>query len=42
LKATHVPEFGHVGSPLPSKPQAILDVLAAGKIRSSRRSPRGR
>jgi acetylglutamate kinase len=32
LKATHVPEFGHVGSPLPSKPQAILDVLAAGKI----------
>ena len=32
LKATPVPELGHVGTPLPSRPQAVLDALAAGKI----------
>jgi acetylglutamate kinase len=32
LKATHVPELGHVGTPLPSRPRAILDALAAGKL----------
>jgi len=32
LKATPVPELGHVGTPLPSRPQAIVDALAAGRI----------
>src|SRR5262249_60047285 len=32
LKATQVVELGNVGSPVPSKPQAVLDALAAGKI----------
>jgi acetylglutamate kinase len=32
LKATPVPELGHVGTPLPCRPQAVLDALAAGKI----------
>ena len=27
-----VPELGHVGDPLPSRPQAVLDALAAGLI----------
>jgi acetylglutamate kinase len=32
LKATPVSELGHVGTPVPSRPQAILDALAARKI----------
>jgi acetylglutamate kinase len=32
LRATRVPELGHVGTPVPSRPQAVLEVLAAGKI----------
>jgi acetylglutamate kinase len=32
LKASPVPELGHVGSPLPSRPRAVLDALAVGKI----------
>jgi acetylglutamate kinase len=32
LQATRMPELGHVGSPVPSRPQAILDALDAGKI----------
>jgi acetylglutamate kinase len=32
LQATRVPELGHVGVPVPSRPQAILDALAAGRI----------
>jgi acetylglutamate kinase len=32
LKATHLPELGFVGSPVPSRPQAVLDALAAGRI----------
>jgi acetylglutamate kinase len=32
LRATPVPELGHVGSPLPSRPQAILDALADGLV----------
>jgi acetylglutamate kinase len=32
LQATRVPELGHVGTPLPTRPQAILDALAAGRI----------
>jgi acetylglutamate kinase len=32
LQATPVPELGHVGTPFPSRPQAILDALAAGRI----------
>jgi acetylglutamate kinase len=32
LKATRVPDLGHVGTPLSSRPQAVLEVLAAGKI----------
>jgi len=32
LQATRVPELGHVGTPVPSRPQAILDALAAGRI----------
>jgi acetylglutamate kinase len=32
LKAARVPELGHVGKPLPSRPQALLDALGAGKI----------
>jgi acetylglutamate kinase len=32
LPATQVPELGLVGDPLPSAPQAVLDVLAAGGI----------
>jgi acetylglutamate kinase len=32
LEATHVPELGRVGSPLPCRPQAVLDVLADGLI----------
>jgi len=32
LQATRIVELGHAGSPVPSKPQAVLDALAAGKI----------
>jgi acetylglutamate kinase len=32
LTATRVPELGHVGSPLPSRPPAVEDALAAGLI----------
>jgi acetylglutamate kinase len=32
LEATHVPELGRVGSPLPCRPQAVLDVLDDGLI----------
>jgi acetylglutamate kinase len=32
LRATRVPELGHVGSPLPCRPQAVVDALAAGLI----------
>jgi acetylglutamate kinase len=32
LKATPVPELGHVGTPLPSRPQPVVEALAAGKI----------
>jgi acetylglutamate kinase len=32
LEATRVPELGHVGRPLPSRPQAVLDALDAGLI----------
>jgi acetylglutamate kinase len=32
LEATRVPELGHVGRPLPSRPQAVLDALTAGLI----------
>ena len=32
LLALPVPELGLVGDPLPSRPQAILDALAAGRI----------
>jgi acetylglutamate kinase len=32
LLATRVPELGHVGTAVPSGPQAILDALAAGRI----------
>ena len=32
LRALVVPELGLVGDPLPSRPRAILDVLAAGRI----------
>jgi acetylglutamate kinase len=32
LRAERVPELGHVGSALPSRPQAVLDALAAGKV----------
>ena len=32
LQATPVPELGLVGSPVPSRPQAVLDALAAGLI----------
>ena len=32
LCATRVPELGHVGVPEPSRPQAVLDLLAAGRI----------
>jgi acetylglutamate kinase len=32
LRATRVPELGHVGVPEPSRPQAVLDALAAGRI----------
>ena len=32
LQATQVPELGLVGDPLPSRPQAVLDALAAGLI----------
>jgi len=32
LRATPVPELGHVGTPLPSRPQAILDALDAGLV----------
>jgi acetylglutamate kinase len=32
LQASPVPELGQVGTPLPSRPQAVLDALAAGKI----------
>jgi acetylglutamate kinase len=32
LVATPVPELGHVGSPLPSRPQAVVDVLDEGLI----------
>jgi acetylglutamate kinase len=32
LKATPVRGLGHVGTPLPSRPQAVLEALADGKI----------
>jgi len=32
LEAVRVPELGLVGEPLPSKPQAIVDALAAGLV----------
>jgi len=32
LHATRIPELGHVGVPSPSRPQAILDALARGRI----------
>ena len=32
LEATHVPELGHVGSALPSRPAAVEQALAAGRI----------
>ena len=32
LRATRVPELGCVGIPVPSRPQAILDALAAGLV----------
>jgi acetylglutamate kinase len=32
LRAARVPELGHVGIPSPSRPQAILDALALGRI----------
>jgi acetylglutamate kinase len=32
LEATRVPELGRVGRPLPGRPQAVLDALAAGLI----------
>ena len=32
LRATPVPELGHVGAPVPSRPQAILDALDAGLV----------
>jgi acetylglutamate kinase len=32
LQATRVPELGHVGAPVPSRPQAILDALAGGRV----------
>jgi acetylglutamate kinase len=32
LEAIAVPGLGHVGTPVPSRPQAILDALAAGRI----------
>ena len=32
LLALRVPELGLVGEPLPSRPEAILDALAAGRI----------
>jgi acetylglutamate kinase len=32
LTATPVPELGLVGDPLPSRPQAVLDALADGRI----------
>src|SRR4051794_41200225 len=32
LQATRVPELGHVGTPVPPRPQAVVDALAAGRI----------
>jgi acetylglutamate kinase len=32
LRATRVPELGHVGVPVPSRPQAILEALAADLV----------
>jgi acetylglutamate kinase len=32
LGATRVPQLGYVGVPEPSRPQAVLDALAAGRI----------
>jgi acetylglutamate kinase len=32
LRATRVPELGYVGVPEPSRPQAVLDAVAAGRI----------
>jgi acetylglutamate kinase len=32
LRAIRLPELGHVGSPLPSRPQAVVDALAAGLV----------
>jgi acetylglutamate kinase len=32
LRATPVPELGHVGSPVPSRPQAVVDALADGLV----------
>jgi acetylglutamate kinase len=32
LQATPIEGLGHAGAPVPSKPQAVLDALAAGRI----------
>ena len=32
LQATRVPELGHVGSPVPSRPRAVVDAVAEGLI----------
>jgi acetylglutamate kinase len=32
LQATPVPGLGHVGTPLPTRPPAVFDALAAGRI----------
>jgi acetylglutamate kinase len=32
LEAIRVPELGHVGTPVPSRPQAIADALEAGRV----------
>jgi acetylglutamate kinase len=32
LRAVQLPELGFVGRPLPSRPRAVLDALAAGRI----------
>ena len=32
LQATRIPELGYVGHPAPSRPQAVLDALAAGLV----------
>jgi acetylglutamate kinase len=32
LEAVRIPELGHVGTPVPSRPQAVLDALEAGLV----------